>query len=137
MYFLTLIPAFFLFFFKPDHSVHITITNLDGESGDLFIGWYNRPEGFRVLDKAFYKRVVPVQTRDEAQVTFEVTPGTYAIAVFLDTNSNGKLDTNLFGAPTEPYGFSNNKLFTFRPTSFDEAAVEIRSDAQIRIALKK
>ena len=37
-----------------------------------------------------------------------VKPGNYAIAVFHDLNGNGKLDRNLIGLPSEPYGFSND-----------------------------
>jgi uncharacterized protein (DUF2141 family) len=37
-----------------------------------------------------------------------VAPGTYAISVFHDQNSNGKLDTNFMGMPREGVGASNN-----------------------------
>ena len=41
-----------------------------------------------------------------ARCDFEASPpGTYALAVIQDENSNGKLDTNLLGIPTEGYGF--------------------------------
>ena len=43
-------------------------------------------------------------------------PGSYGVAVFLDMNGNEELDRNLFGAPTEPYGFSMNpKIGMFAP----------------------
>src|SRR5690606_37613482 len=32
--------------------------------------------------------------------------GDYAIALYHDRNGNQKLDSNLLGIPTEPYGFS-------------------------------
>lgn len=34
--------------------------------------------------------------------------GTYAIAMYQDENSNGKIDKNFIGIPTEGFGFSNN-----------------------------
>jgi uncharacterized protein (DUF2141 family) len=37
----------------------------------------------------------------------DVKPGRYAIAVYHDTNGNGRLDKTLF-LPSEPYGFSND-----------------------------
>jgi uncharacterized protein (DUF2141 family) len=35
----------------------------------------------------------------------DIKPGKYAIAVIHDENCNGELDTNMFGIPTEGYGF--------------------------------
>ncbi len=44
-----------------------------------------------------------------ASYRFENIPyGEYAVKVFHDENTNGKLDTNFFGIPKESYGFSNN-----------------------------
>ncbi len=56
-------------------------------------------------------------------VSFEdIKPGTYAINVFHDENSNKKMETNFIGIPVEGYGFSNNpRLFgppTFNKTKF-------------------
>jgi uncharacterized protein (DUF2141 family) len=34
--------------------------------------------------------------------------GIYALAIYQDVNSNGKIDKNMMGIPTEPYAFSNN-----------------------------
>ncbi len=45
------------------------------------------------------------------QITFSVESGNYALALFHDMNSNGKMDKNMLGIPKEPYGFSND----FRP----------------------
>ena len=51
----------------------------------------------------------------------------YAIAVFHDKNSNGKLDTKkilTFDAPAEGFGFSKNPgLNRFGPPTFDETAL--------------
>jgi uncharacterized protein (DUF2141 family) len=52
---------------------------------------------------------------------FEQLPaGEYAMSVIQDENDNGTLDSNLFGAPTEGYGASNNILpATSAPTWTD------------------
>lgn len=137
MAFMMCIPAFFSIFFLPDPVVTVSVRNLRKKSGDLFIGWYVKPEGFRVLESAYYKRVVPVKDQETLTATFQVPTGTYAVAIFLDANRNGQLDTNFFGAPVEPYGFSQNNLFTFRPTSFEEAAFEVKDNTTLEIRLKQ
>jgi uncharacterized protein (DUF2141 family) len=45
----------------------------------------------------------------ETVVTLQNVPvGTYAIEVYQDLNSNGKIDSNFLGLPKEPYGFSRD-----------------------------
>lgn len=137
MAFIAFIPAFLSLFFAPEPTATVSVINLQKKTGDLFIGWYVKPEGFRVLEAAFYKRVVPVKNQETMSATFQIPAGTYAVAIFLDINHNGQLDTNFFGAPVEPYGFSQNRLFTFRPTSFEEAAFELKATTVIEIRLKQ
>jgi uncharacterized protein (DUF2141 family) len=51
-----------------------------------------------------------------------IAPGTYAISVFHDENSNGKMDTNFMGIPREGVGASNNAAGHFGPPKFHAAA---------------
>jgi uncharacterized protein (DUF2141 family) len=58
----------------------------------------------------------------ERTVTFEGLPvGEYAVRAFHDLNGNGRMDTNPFGMPTEPYAFSNNARGNMGPASWDRA----------------
>ena len=52
----------------------------------------------------------------------DIPPGTYALAVIHDENSNGKLDTNWLGIPTEGYGFSNDAKALLGAPSFAAAS---------------
>ncbi len=54
-----------------------------------------------------------------------VEPGTYAVAVVHDENSNGKLDKNFVGVPTEGYGVSNNKTYALSAPKWDESIFTI------------
>jgi len=65
------------------------------------------------------------------RVTFpDVKPGTYAVKVFHDINSNGELDTSWIGWPQEPYGFSNDAPVNMGPPSFKLAAITVKEGAQ-------
>jgi uncharacterized protein (DUF2141 family) len=46
--------------------------------------------------------------------------GTYALAIYQDVNSNGKIDKNVIGVPTEPYAFSKNYHPRIKAPSFDD-----------------
>jgi uncharacterized protein (DUF2141 family) len=54
----------------------------------------------------------------------ELPPGRYALAVYVDRNGNGKLDSGMFGIPKEPYGFSRSRGF-MGPPDFVDAAFEL------------
>jgi Uncharacterized protein conserved in bacteria len=59
----------------------------------------------------------------------DVPPGTYAVRLYHDENDNGELDTNMFGVPQEPFGFSNDARGSMGPPDFDEAAFTVASDS--------
>lgn len=67
----------------------------------------------------------------------DLPAGEYAFAVFHDANSNGKLDRNLVGIPTEDYAFSNNALGRMGPPSFDQARFTLHAaGATLRVSLR-
>lgn len=58
----------------------------------------------------------------QPQVVFDHLPaGDYAVKVFHDVDGDGKMNTNPFGLPTEPYGFSNNAVGNMGPASWERA----------------
>jgi uncharacterized protein (DUF2141 family) len=62
----------------------------------------------------------------KAVVSFAGLPeGEYALAVFLDENGNAKLDANLFGVPTELFGFSRNARNPMGPPPYADAAFRV------------
>jgi uncharacterized protein (DUF2141 family) len=63
----------------------------------------------------------------------ELAPGSYALAVIHDANGNGEIDLNVFGIPTEAWGFSNDAKGNLGPPSFDAAAVTVGGDQPTRI----
>jgi uncharacterized protein (DUF2141 family) len=53
-----------------------------------------------------------------------LAPGTYAIAIIHDENSNSKLDT-FAGIPREGFGFSRNPKIGFGPPKFSAASFAV------------
>jgi uncharacterized protein (DUF2141 family) len=67
-----------------------------------------------------------------------VNPGRYAAIAFPDENSNGKLDRNFLGLPTEPYGFSNNAQGFLGPPTFGAAAIAlVGGNETVRLTLNR
>ena len=115
----------------------ILIDGFNSNKGDAKIALCNSIEGYKKDDKAFQRGGAPIND-GKAEWAFKDLPfGEYAIKVFHDENSNNKLDKNLFGAPTEAYGFSNNARATFGPPDYKKAAFRFdKTDMIVRITVK-
>ena len=114
--------------FAQTGQVDVTISGIEVEKGGIVkIGVYNT-DGFPIVGNEVTGKDIKV-TESKVRVTIEDLPiGAYALAIFQDTNSDGKLNSNLFGAPKEPYGFSRNRYGTFGPPDFEDVSFKIESD---------
>ncbi len=64
-------------------------------------------------------------------------PGTYGVKSFHDLNGDGKMNTNPFGMPIEPFAFSNNARGHMGPPAWAAARFEVSaSGAAQTIVLK-
>lgn len=65
---------------------------------------------------------VAIPASGRVVATFENLPaGDYAVKAFHDVNGDGRMNTNPFGMPTEPYAFSNNAVGNMGPARWDRA----------------
>ena len=70
-------------------------------------------------------------------VTFDGLPeGDYGVKAFHDLNGNGRMDTNPFGMPVEPYAFSNNAVGNMGPASWDRARFAVSGPTVQTIRLR-
>ena len=68
---------------------------------------------------------VPVGAAPVKTAFAGLKPGRYAAKSFHDLNGDGSMNENMFGIPTEPFGFSNNAPARFGPASWKDAAFEV------------
>lgn len=77
---------------------------------------------------------------NNGQVIFsldQLDPGTYAVSVIYDEDSNGELNTGFLGIPSELVGFSNNATSMFGPPSYTDASFVLSKSGTINIVLGK
>lgn len=120
----------------PAESVNLTVkvSGFDGSKGNLVLAIYRSTDTFPSTSNTYKNATVAVDKLVDGKYTIHKLPkNTYAVAVYQDVNKNGKLDKNLFGVPTERYGFSNNARGTFSAPSFSEAKVSVQGDKTISI----
>ncbi len=63
--------------------------------------------------------------------------GDYGLQIMHDKNSNGKLDSNFVGMPTEPWGFSNNATGNMGPPAWSDVKFSLSGKVTQLITLNK
>lgn len=100
----------------------ILVKGFKSMEGQLMVALFNSESGFLKMDNP-YKGSITAISANEELVKFENIPyGDYAVSVLHDINKDGKMDKNLFGIPTDGYGFSNNAMDKYGPPTWIQAS---------------
>ncbi len=99
----------------------IRITGFENNTGDCWFALDNDKNIFERDTSVYIGKILPIKNREVIIEINSLNFGQYAIKVFHDKNSNGKLDTDFLGIPKEDYGYSNNARSWFGPPSWQKA----------------
>lgn len=111
-------------------TLNIDVTNIKSATGKVFVALFDA--GGFAGNTSLQGTQVDV-TGDTVRVSFDgVAPGIYGIKLYHDVNGNGKLDRNLIGMPSEPYGFSNDAPARMGPPRWSDAAFEHTGAAAVQ-----
>jgi uncharacterized protein (DUF2141 family) len=89
--------------------LQLTVDGLHSAKGDVMVVIYgSRPSAFLAKGKWVVKVQMPIAAATITGCIALPKPGTYAIAVYHDEDSNRHLKRTLIGLPAEGYAFSNN-----------------------------
>ncbi|MEH1871658.1 DUF2141 domain-containing protein [Nostoc sp.] len=116
----------------------VEIDGLKNKQGQVCASIFANSKGFPSdSDRSLQKQCTKI-TSTPLIITFEnLKAGSYAVAVFHDQNNDGILNRNVFGIPSEGFGFSSNPEIRTRAAKFSEAAfLVVGPDTDIRIQLK-
>lgn len=131
-----LFVLFFLMMLGGPYDLEVQIEDIPNTKGTIFIGLFNSGTSFPKFGKQ-YKGIVIKHEAKRLTYRFKNLPkDNYALAIYHDENKNGKLDKNLFGAPTEAYGFSNNAREIFSSPSFESAKITLDKDLKCQVNIK-
>lgn len=105
-------------------AFRIGVNNFDANKGRLLVAVCLEKEFLR--GKCSYTAVVAAASDPQDVLVPKLPAGVYAVKIGHDKNGNNKIDRNFYGAPTEPIGFSNNKVGKYGPPDFKDVAVEYK-----------
>ncbi len=108
-------------------DIHLTVEGVANADGKVMIALFDKASEFP-RGKLSLANMVPAAPGSVKVVFAGVIPGKYAISVYHDVNGNQRLDSNMVGIPSEPYGFSRDARGKMGPPSFDDAAFEVGKD---------
>ncbi|GAA4380907.1 DUF2141 domain-containing protein [Hymenobacter koreensis] len=111
--------------------VKVVVSDLVSTTSTVKLYFYNIRENF--LKPGHYtmlKRVQP-DGQNKVVIPVELEPGEWAVAITQDVNNNDKLDKNMVGIPTEPYGFSNNFRPRFSAPGFDDCKFIVEGPGKV------
>ena len=105
----------------------------DGQVGcALFAG----PDGFPMDNGRAQQQWQPASIGGISCRFEGLAAGRYAVAVSHDLNGNRRVDTNLFGIPTEAWGVSNNVRPMLRAPRFEEAAFTLGAEQSLTLDIQ-
>ena len=106
-----------------ENQIHVEIVGMRNDKGQVVCALFSSADDFpKKTDKAVARGTSVITNRHAVCEFPGAAPGTYAVSVFHDENSNGKLDTNFMGIPREGVGASNDARGHLGPPKFDSAA---------------
>lgn len=117
-------------------SLEITVTGAKSSKGVIRLALCPAQAKFPDCGAKVVRSVsLPISGGSARVVLTGLAPGNYAVSLFHDANSNGKLDT-FAGIPREGYGFSRNPPFRPRAPRFNEAEIVVSGDSHAAIGLR-
>jgi uncharacterized protein (DUF2141 family) len=112
-------------------EVSVTFSGITAPKGALMIGLYDNEAAFAGGQPVGGYRLA-VDGSTVSQSIKGLKPGRYAIKVFHDVDGDGRMNTNAFGIPTEPYAASNNAPSTMGPPKWADAVFEVGADGAVQ-----
>ncbi len=103
----------------------LVVKGIDKIEGEIRIAVFNSEEKY--TKDPVHAVVLPVDSTTIVWEQDSLPYGEYAIAVYHDKNTNGKIDTNFLGIPKEDYGFSNNARGRFGPASWKDSKFSVET----------
>lgn len=105
-------------------SLTLSFSGIDTPAGAIMAGLYDTESAFAGGEPVRGVRIAVSGTDVSATVT-GLKPGRYAVKAYHDVDGDGRMNTNPFGIPTEPYAASNNAPSNMGPPSWSDAVFEV------------
>ena len=113
---------------NPKTPFVLKIANVKNANATIHIGFYKKENNFPTQQQhAFAKEFIPGKT-GEVSITWDDIPeGEYSLAIYQDLDTSGRMKTNMFGYPKEPFAFSQNFKPKLSKPKFNQCKITFNS----------
>lgn len=115
-------------------ELRASITGARPAGGQVMVALFDGQEAFDAKRQVAGARLEADGNGRVEAIFTDLPVGRYMLAAFQDTDGDGALNRNLFGIPTEAYGFGGDPPSKFGPPRFDDAAVSVTETGRVEIA---
>ena len=116
---------------KSAHAARLVISGVRPSRGNVKVAIYTVASSFP--NPAGASQTFELASTNPTLETSLPSIRQFAVAVYQDINSDGELNRNRFGIPTEPFAFSNNAMGKRGPPSFEQAVVVQPTEAELGV----
>jgi uncharacterized protein (DUF2141 family) len=116
------------------HTLTVTIEGVRSAKGNLMVALLKADPAAGVAKQAG-AAMIPAKPGAATAVFPGLEDGAYAVQLFHDEDGDGKMATNLFGMPSEGYGFSNRAKASFGPPKFADMKVDVAGGDAATVAV--
>ena len=120
------------------NTLSVSISGIKDVKGNIYVYLYTSEEGFPMeIEQAISFKKIRLTKTSVTTNFYKLKKGTYAVSVYHDIDSNGKINQNFLGIPKEPVGVSNNAKGFMGPPKYEDAKFNISKNKSININLRK
>jgi len=102
------------------------------KDGILHAGLFRRTDPFLKAGGEFLRAATNARALETAVIGWDDVPfGTYALALYLDVNRNGRADRGLLGIPLEPFGFYRHMKVLIGAPRFEDCAFQVMAASNV------
>jgi len=112
--------------FADDIYTTIEINGVVVNKGLVYVAIYSNEKDYK--SETPFTRFILEPDNTSLAYFLELPEGEYVVSVFQDSNNDGKLNTNIFGIPTEHVGITNYNL-RGAPGGFNRSKVPINNSS--------
>lgn len=115
----------------------IRFEGIETPTGQIMLSIFDNAAAHDQGGKPVRVAIVPIEGAAATAVFEGLAPGDYAVKAFHDVDGDGKMGTNPFGMPLEPFAFSNNAKAEGGPPRWEAARFAVAAgDNAVTIAIK-
>ena len=124
--------------FAQQNTLTVNITGINSIKGNVYVYLYTSEDGFPIkISKANGFKKAKVISNSVTVYFKNLKPGTYAVSVYQDIDTNGKINQNFLGIPKEPVSVSNNAKGFMGPPKYEDAKFYLDTSKSIEIKLSE